>query len=89
MITGYNVIDENGNEIKIDIIMQFRIEELGKEYIVFTVNDDGTSKDAFINITELIKDEKGDYQIKLIPENETNMVLTFYDGIRDAICGNR
>ena len=44
MITGYNVIDENGNEIKIDIIMQFRIEELGKEYIVFTVNDDGTSK---------------------------------------------
>ena len=54
MLTAYNVIDENGNEIKIDIIMQFRIEELGKEYIVLTVNDDGTSKDAFINITELI-----------------------------------
>lgn len=43
MISGFNVIDENGNEIKIDIIMQFRIKELNKEYAVFTVNDDGVS----------------------------------------------
>ena len=88
MISGYNVIDENGNEIKIDIIMQFRIEELNKEYVIFTINDDGVSEDVYINITELEKNENGEYQIKMIPENEKNMVLAFYDSIRDSIHGN-
>ena len=87
MITGYNVLDENGNEIKIDVIMQFNIQDVEKEYIVFTVNDDGKSSDVYINITELQKDENGVYQLKLIPDNEINMVLAFYDGLRDAICG--
>ena len=89
MISGFNVIDENGNEIKIDIIMQFRIEELNKEYAIFTVNDDGVSEDAYINITELAKDETGGYQLKMIPENEKSMVLAFYDSIRDSINGNK
>lgn len=89
MISGFNVIDENGNEIKIDIIMQFRIEELNKEYAVFTVNDDGVSEDVYINITELTKLDNGEYEIKLIPENEKNMVLAFYDSIRDSINGNK
>ncbi len=87
MITGYNIVDENGQEIKIDIIMQFRIEELNKEYVLYTINDDGVSEDAFINISEIEKDATGSYQLKLIPENEKNMVLTFYDSIRDSING--
>lgn len=89
MISGYNIIDEAGNEIKIDIIMQFKIEELNKEYAVFTVNDDGKSEEVYINITELEKIPSGEYQMKMIPENEKNMVLTFYDSIRDSINGNK
>ena len=52
MITGVNVLNENGQEVKIDIIMQFRIEENNKEYVV-------------------------------------NLVLVFYDNLRDTISGNR
>ena len=89
MISGYNIIDENGNEVKINIIMQFRIEELNKEYVVFTIDDDGVSENVYINIAELDKIEKDEYQIKMIKESEKNMVLAFYDSIRDSIHGNK
>ena len=88
MITGFNVLNENGEEIKIDIIMQFKIEENNKEYVVFTVNDDGLSPDVYVNIAG-IKEENGKYQLRLIPEEERNMVLVFYDNLRDTISGNR
>ena len=87
MITGFNVINENGEEVKIDIIMQFKIEENDKEYVVFTVNDDGVSEDVYVNIAG-IEDKDGKYQLRLIPEEEKNMVLVFYDNLRDTIRGN-
>ena len=31
MITGLNVINEEGQEVKVDVIMRFRVEELDKE----------------------------------------------------------
>ena len=88
MITGFNVINENGEEIKIDVIMQFKIEENNKEYIVFTVNDDGKSEDVYINIAG-IEEVNGKYELRLIPEEEKNLVLVFYDNLRDTISGNR
>ena len=88
MVTNFNVINENGEEVKIDIIMQFKIEETNKEYVVFTVNDDGKSEDVYVNITG-IEEENGSYKLRLIPEAEKNMVLVFYDNLRDTISGNR
>ena len=88
MITGFNVINENGDEVKIDIIMQFKIEENNKEYVVFTVNDDGVSEDVYVNIAG-IENVEGKYRLRLIPEEEKNMVLVFYDNLRDTIRGNR
>ena len=88
MITGVNVLNENGKEVKIDIIMQFRIEENNKEYVVFTVNDDGVSDDVYINIAG-IENVDGEYRLRLIPEEEKNLVLVFYDNLRDTISGNR
>jgi uncharacterized protein YrzB (UPF0473 family) len=87
MITGFNVINENGEEVKIDIIMQFRVEENDKEYVVFTVNDDGVSEDVYVNIAG-IENIEGKYQLRLIPEEEKNMVLVFYDNLRDTIRGS-
>ncbi len=88
MITGFNVINENGEEVKIDIIMQFKIEENNKEYVVFTVNDDGKSDEVYVNIAGLTN-VNGQYQLRLIPEEEKNLVLVFYDNLRDTISGNR
>ena len=88
MITSFNVINENGEEVKIDVIMQFKIEENNKEYVVFTVNDDGKSDDVYINICG-IEEVNGEYRLRLIPEQEKNLVLVFYDNLRDTISGNR
>ena len=88
MVTGFNVINENGEEVKIDIIMQFKIEENNKEYVVFTVNDDGKSEDVYINIAG-IEESDGKARLRLIPEEEKNLVLVFYDNLRDTISGNR
>ena len=88
MITGFNVLNENGEEVKIDIIMQFKIEENNKEYVIFTVNDDGKSEDVYINIMG-IEEVDGEYRLRLIPEEEKNLVLVFYDNLRDTISGNR
>ena len=88
MITGFTVLNENGQEVKIDIIMQFRIEENNKEYVVFTVNDDGVSEDVYVNIAG-IEEVDGNCQLRLIPEEEKNLVLVFYDNLRDTISGNR
>ena len=86
MITGLNVINEEGQEVKIDVIMRFKVEELGKEYIVYTVNDDGKSENVTICIAGL-NDEDGHLSLRLIDESEKNLVLVFYDNLRDMICG--
>ena len=86
MYTGLNVVNENGEEIKIDVIMQFRVEELNREYVVYTINDDGVSEDVYVNIAGL-EEKDGEYQLRLIPSKEKNMVLLFYDSLRDSICG--
>ena len=88
MITGLTIINQENKEIKIDVLMSFKIKENGKQYIIYTVNDDGKSDDVYINISGLVE-ENGKYRLSLIPESERNMVLTFYDNIRDTISGNR
>ena len=66
--------------------MQFKIEETNKEYVVFTVDDDGKSENVYVNISGIELDD-GIYKLRLIPESEKNMVLLFYDNIRDSITG--
>ena len=88
MISSVNVINNDGQEIKVDVIMQFRIDEMNKNYIVYTINDDNKSKEVYISIAEL-EQNNGKYELKLIPEKEKNMVLVFYDNLRDTICGIR
>ena len=88
MINTLGIINEDGESININIIMQFRIEELDKQYIVYTVNDDGVSEKFRVLIAETTN-EDGKYALKKIPENEVKTVLMFYDNVRDTISGKR
>ena len=88
MVTTVKILNDAGEEILIDVIMRFKIEENNKEYVVYTINDDGKSEDVYVNIAGL-KEENGKYQLRLIPEQEKNLVLVFYDNIRDSISGKR
>lgn len=79
------VINEMGQSVKIDIIGQFRIDEVDREYVIYTLNDDGTSEELIILIAQIVtEDEK--IKIISIPDKERNMVVAFFNNIKDNIC---
>lgn len=88
MINSIEIINEEGQSVNINIIVQFSIEELNKQYIVYTINDDGVSEKVPVLIAET-SDENGKYMLKKIPENEVKTVLMFYDNVRDTLSGKR
>lgn len=83
-----NVLNEDGKNINIDLLYKFKIEEYNKEYIIYTLNDEESSDSDLILIAG-VEDIDGKYNLKLIPEEESKMVLLFYDNIRDTILDKR
>jgi Protein of unknown function (DUF1292). len=76
--------DETGNNIEIEILMGFKIEELDKEYIVYTVNDDESTPTVTILISQIIDD--GDIpRIVSIPETEKELVVLLYNDLKASI----
>lgn len=82
------VINEIGELVKVEVIGQFKIEEFNREYIIYTLNDDGISDDVIVLVAQI---EMVDGKMKLlsIPDEERKMVMLFFDNIKDTACGNR
>ncbi len=78
------VKDHEGNDIKIEILTTFSIEKLNKNYIIYTLNDDGVSEDVNLLINEYVV-ENDQPKIVPIPKEETNMVLAVYNTLRENI----
>ena len=72
---------ENNELITVELLIEFRIERIGKSYVAYTINDDGISENVNVFISEI--DYSGDIP-KVIPikEDEAAMVLAFYDSIK-------
>ncbi|MBR2138462.1 MAG: DUF1292 domain-containing protein [Bacilli bacterium] len=75
-------INENGEEIKIEIVFSFRLEELNKNYIAYTINDDDSLPTALIFISEL---DPNTNQIISIKEEEKEMVMTAYEEFKKGV----
>ena len=73
---------EDGETIKIEIILSFEVEELHKKYIVYTINDDGTSPVETILISEVNPKTN---RLKEIPKDEMNTVLEVYEQVKNKI----
>ncbi len=82
------VINEENQKVLVEILGSFSIEEYNKNYIVYTLNDKGDTKEVTILLSEIVyQNEKP--ELVSIPENEINLVLNFYDNVRDSISGKR
>jgi len=79
-----NTINEFGQEITIEILLNFKIEELNKEYVVYTINDDNVSEEVDMIISEIYY-ENNIPKIKSIDEDEKEMVILFYNDIKNSI----
>lgn len=75
-------INENGEEIRVEVILSFSIEEFNKNYIAYTINDDDSLETAVVLINEVDIENN-----KLLPIKfeEKEMVLTTYNDIKKTI----
>ena len=74
------VYKENGEEIVIEIILSFEVEELNKKYIAYTLNDDGVSD----NVAVFISEYDGN-TIKDISNDDAELVLEYYNAAKELI----
>ena len=72
---------ENGEIIKVELVFAFRVEELNKDYIAYTINDDPKSEIGMVLISEF--DTKNN-KIEKIPANEKDIVLKTYEAVKMA-----
>lgn len=74
------VYKENGEEIAIEIILSFVVEELNKSYIAYTLNDDDNSDTVPVFISEY--DGKN---IKEISNDDADLVLEYYNAAKELV----
>ena len=83
MKNSIKVKNIEGEDLEIEFLLTFKIEKIGKEYIVYSINDDGVSPTVNIFISE-IKYENSIPKLIPIKEDEKEMVLLFYENIRSS-----
>lgn len=77
--------DESGVDITISIVGEFKIDDLNKEFIIYSIvdNDDASTKGQII-IGEVIRDNDN-LQVLGIKEDERDLVLSFYNEISEQL----
>lgn len=76
------VKNEDGSDIKIEVLFSFKVEEYNKEYIAYTINDDGVSEVEPVLISEYDGNNK---KIISIPFEEKEFVLKTYEEVKKII----
>lgn len=74
------VYKENGEQINIELILGFKVKELNKDYVAYTLNDDHVSPDVPLFISEFDGET-----IKNIPPQESTLVLNTYQKLKEEI----
>lgn len=69
------VVQEDGTEITIDILLGFDIPEYNKQYIAYTIDDDGESE----HVNVILAEYDGEYNIKSIAFDEREEVVAAYE----------
>jgi uncharacterized protein YrzB (UPF0473 family) len=77
---------ENGEDVTIEILVNFKVEEYDKEYVGYTLNDDNNSFKVKVFISEIQYDASGKARVSSIRDDEKDLVLCIYNNIRNSIC---
>lgn len=76
------VKDENNNDIKIEVLFSFRVDEFNKEYVAYTLNDDGISETEAVFLSEINPITK---KLISIPFEQKEFVLQVYNETKNMI----
>lgn len=83
--------DKNGNNVTASVLGFFKIEELNKEFVMYSIVDDNVEEDdCVILLGEVVRNEDNfdDVQILGIDENEKDLVVAYYNEIASQIGGS-
>ena len=83
-----NYTDQNGNVMNIEAIKIFKIDELGKEYIIYSITDnDDSNPDGELLFGEIIRNDDSIQILGILP-NEENIVIAYYNEIKNQLGGS-
>ena len=81
-------VDESGKEMTISLIGYFKVTDLGKEFIMYSMIDDDSNNDmGHVILGEVVREESV-VQILGIESDEKDMVLAYYNEISNQIGGS-
>ncbi len=79
------VYKENGEPIKIEVILSFRIDKINKDYVVYTINDDNVQENVAVIISEI---DQETHKIKSILPEEKDIVMEYYEQVKKVAFEN-
>lgn len=80
-----NFKDDNGNNMNISLIGFFKIEELNKEFIMYSLLDDNDSNnEGHVILGEVLREED-DIKIVGIESSEKDLVVAYYNEISQQL----
>ena len=83
-----NYTDQNGNVMNIEAIKIFKIDELGKEYIIYSIMDnDDSNPDGELLFGEIIRNDDSIQILGILPDEE-NIVIAYYNEIKNQLGGS-
>lgn len=82
-IKVYN--DQNGNQIKLEEISTFSIDELNKTFLAYTINDDGVSNQVQVRFVELLGVETDHPVIKPVEDYDAPLVVETFNAMVDSV----
>ena len=84
MKNSITVSNVDGELLEIELLVGFKVEGIGKEYIAYTINDDDMREEVEVFISE-VSYENEVPKVVPIKEDEKEMVLMFYSSLRSSI----
>lgn len=83
-----NFIDSNNNTINIEAIKIFKIDELGKEYIIYSIMDnDDSNPEGELLFGEIVRNNDLIQVLGILPDEE-DIVIAYYNEIKNQLGGS-
>ena len=84
----FMIKDSDGDMMNISLIGSFRISELEKEYIMYSlVDDDENNENGHILLGEIVRMDDGNVQVLGILPEEKDLVVAYYNEISTQLGG--
>lgn len=83
------ITDVNGKKVNVSVIGMFRIPDLEKEYVIYSLmDDDVNNENGGALLGEVVYDENGNLQVLGILSEEKDVVVAYYNEISDQLGGD-